>query len=248
MLNNKIVLITGASKGMGASHARICAAYGAVVVLADLDPAGHEVAEIINVSGGCAVFYELDVSCSSSWRSLIEKVIADYGRLDGLVNNAGVVLSKSVEEITAQELDLIIDVNIKGTFFGCQHALPALKLSKAGVIVNISSISGVVANLPGLSAYCATKGAVRLFTKAVAVDYAGYGIRVNSVHPGTIETPMVAKYLEDAEAEKLLVNASILKRVGQASEVSEAVAFLLSDKSSYMTGAELVVDGGVTAQ
>lgn len=248
MLNNKIVLITGASKGMGASHARICAAYGAVVVMADLDSNGYKVAELINKSGGNAVFYELDVSSAASWKALIDTVVGTYGRLDGLVNNAGVVLSKPVDEITEQELDLIVDVNLKGTFFGCQYALPALKASKCGVIVNISSTSGMVANLPGLSAYCATKGAVRLLTKAVAVDYAGYGIRVNSVHPGTIETPMVAKYLEDSETERLLANASVLKRVGQASEVSEAVAFLLSEKSSYMTGGELVVDGGVTAQ
>jgi NAD(P)-dependent dehydrogenase (short-subunit alcohol dehydrogenase family) len=174
--------------------------------------------------------------------------LSEHGRLDRIVNNAGIVLSKPVEEITEAELDLCIDVNFKGTFFGCQFALPAFKAAGGGAIVNISSTSGMIANLPGLSAYCATKAAVRLFTKAIVLDYAGCDIRANSVHPGTIETPVVVVYLADKSAEEFLANAAILKRAGKPSEVSETVAFLFSGRSSYMTGSELVVDGGVTAQ
>ncbi|WP_223545430.1 SDR family NAD(P)-dependent oxidoreductase [Pseudomonas sp. A-B-19] len=209
---------------------------------------GEAVAQSIRDGGGQASFYQLNVTSPDNWKSVIDSILKEHGRLDGLVNNAGIVLSKPVEEITEAELDLCINVNFKGTFFGCQFALPGFKAAGGGAIVNISSTSGIVANLPGLSAYCATKGAVRLFTKAIALDYAGYGVRANSVHPGAIETPMVAEYLADKSTEELLANAAILKRVGKPSEVSETVAFLLSDRSSYMTGSELVVDGGVTAQ
>lgn len=247
MLENKVILITGAAKGMGAAHSELCASYGATVIVSDLDESGTEVADTICKSGGKAVFHKLDVSKQESWKSLIDFIMSKFGRLDGLVNNAGIVVSKPLEVISESEFDKIFAINVKGVFLGCQLALPAFKAAGKASIVNISSTSGIVANLPGLSAYCATKGAVRLFTKALAVDFAQYNIRANSVHPGTIETPLVVDYLKDPAINELLSNAAILKRVGKPSEVSEAVAFLLSDKSSYMTGSEMIVDGGVTA-
>lgn len=173
---------------------------------------------------------------------MIDSILKEHGRLDGLVNNAGIVLSKPVEEITEAELDLCINVNFKGTLFGCQFALPGFKVAGGGAIVNISSTSGMVANLPGLSAYCATKGAVRLFTILVMVFGLTRFIRELS------KLLWLPSIFADKSTEELLANAAILKRVGKPSEVSETVVFLLSDRSSYMTGSELVVDGGVTAQ
>jgi cyclopentanol dehydrogenase len=139
------------------------------------------------------------------------------------------------------------DINVKGTFLGSQAVLPAMRKAGSGSIVNISSISGFVTNIPGMSAYCATKGAIRLFTKRLAVDYAAYNIRVNSLHPGTIRTPMTADFERDSEKLNLLLGTTILRRLGEPREIPEVLAFLLSDASSFMTGAEVTADGGFTA-
>lgn len=247
MLSEKVILVTGGAKGMGEAHAKLLAAKGSIVVVADVDPKGEDVAQDIVRSGGRAVFHSLDVVKEAQWVSVVAKVTQAYGRIDGLVNNAGVLIRKPAEELGEDDWDTVFDINVKGTFLGCKAVLPGMLKAKNASIVNISSISGLVANMQGMSAYCATKGAVRLFSKALAVDYAKYHIRVNSLHPGTIRTPMTAAYEADPEKLKMLLGTTILARLGEASEVSEALAFLLSDAASFITGSEMTVDGGFTA-
>jgi NAD(P)-dependent dehydrogenase (short-subunit alcohol dehydrogenase family) len=247
MLDGKVILITGGAKGMGEAHAQLCASRGATVLVTDLDLRGEAVADGINATGGKAQFRALDVRSDEQWKDCVAWAIRDFGKVDGLVNNAGILIRKPVEEIDISDWNALFDINVKGTFWGCKHILPAMLLAGSGSIVNVSSISGFVANMEGMSAYCATKGAIRLFSKGVAVDYAKHRIRVNSVHPGTISTPMTAEYEADPSKHDMLVGVTVLGRIGQPKEVSEAVAFLLSDAASYMTGSEMVVDGGFTA-
>jgi NAD(P)-dependent dehydrogenase (short-subunit alcohol dehydrogenase family) len=247
MLSNKVVLVTGGAKGMGEAHSRLLAARGAHVVITDVDTRGEEVASDIVRQGGKAAFHRLDVVNEEQWQDVVATLTQTHGRIDGLVNNAGVLVRKPVEELTVKDWDLVFDINVKGAFLGSKSVLPAMRRAGKGSIVNISSISGLVANMPGMSAYCATKGAVRLFSKALAVDYAKYGIRVNSLHPGTIRTPMTAEYESDPQKLNMLLGTTILGRLGEPAEIAEVLAFLLSDAASFMTGSEVMVDGGFTA-
>ncbi|SKC99488.1 NAD(P)-dependent dehydrogenase, short-chain alcohol dehydrogenase family [Burkholderia sp. CF099] len=247
MLKEKVILVTGGANGMGEAHCRLLAERGATVVVADVNPRGEDVVADIVRNGGVARFRSLDVRDRRQWQIVVDAAVSEFGRIDGLVNNAGILVRQPVEELSVEDWDLQFDINVKGTFLGSQAILPAMKKAGGGSIVNISSISGFVANMPGMSAYCATKGAIRLFTKGLAVDYAGYGIRVNSLHPGTIRTPMTADFEADAEKLNMLLGTTILRRLGEPKEISEVLAFLLSDASSFMTGSEVTADGGFTA-
>ncbi len=247
MLSNKVVLVTGGSNGMGEAHSQLLAARGAHVVITDVDTRGEAVAGGIVRQGGKAEFHHLDVVNEEQWQDVVATVTQTHGRINGLVNNAGVLVRKPAEELTVKDWDLVFDINVKGTFLGSRSVLPAMREAGRGSIVNISSISGLVANMPGMSAYCATKGAVRLFSKALAVDYARYGIRVNSLHPGTIRTPMTTEYESDPAMLNMLLGSTILGRLGEPVEIAEVLAFLLSDAASFMTGSEVMVDGGFTA-
>lgn len=251
-LSGKVALVTGAASGLGAATARRLAKEGATVVLTDRDIVGEDIAAHIVDTGGRAVFRLHDVTSQPDWAAAVEHAVADFGRLDILVNNAGVAGGN--HELMDHSFDAwrqILSVNLDGVFLGLRHAGPRIAASGGGSVINISSILGKV-GMAGAAAYCASKGGVTLLTKAAALEWAPLGIRVNSIHPGFIDTPMVSGALagrEDGnEMRVALMAAHPLGRFGGPKEIGDAVAFLASDDASFITGAELVVDGGYTAQ
>lgn len=246
-VENKIILVTGAAQGMGQSHSELLAQEGAWVFVADIDEnLGLETVKKIQNSGGKANFVKLDVTKEVDWKLAIQQIIDLAGHIDVLVNNAGILILKSVQDTTHMEWDRIMDINVRSVFIGTQAVIPHMQKKGKGSIINISSIYGLV-GAPGAAAYEASKGAVRLFTKACAVDLAPFNIRVNSVHPGVIETAMTKEMLDDPEIRPVLLGATLLKRPAKPLEVSQAVLFLASDESSFVHGSEIVVDGGYTA-
>ena len=245
-LSGKVALISGAARGMGESEARLFAREGAQVVLGDiLADQGRAAVENITQQGGTATFVPLDVTHEQDWQRAVETAEQTYGRLDILVNNAGIVRMAPLDETSLEAWNEVIGVNQTGVFLGMKHAVPAMRRAGGGSIVNISSIAGLI-GLPNIPAYQASKGAVRLLTKNAAVQYATDKIRVNSVHPGRIETPMTAPLAP--ERREMLLRLTPLGRDGTAEEVAYGVLYLASDESSYVTGAELVIDGGYTAR
>ena len=246
-LEGKVALISGAARGQGEAEARLFANEGAKVVFGDiLDMEGEKVEAEINETGGEAKYIHLDVTNESEWETAVKESVNSYGKLDILVNNAGISIGKNVEETTLEEWDLVQDVNSKGVFLGTKAAIPAMRESGGGSIVNISSIAGLVgiASAP----YVASKGAVRLLTKSTAVQYGPENIRCNSVHPGFIETEMIRGILSDSEERAKRLAFTPLGIFASAHDIALAVLFLASDESRYMTGSELVIDGGITAQ
>ena len=243
----KVALVTGAAMGMGKTHAELLAKEGAKVIVTDVDEAaGKKVAEGIRRGGGDADYYKLDVAKHAQWKQVVAKVVKKDGKIDILVNNAGIFVMKPIEDTSEADWDRLFDVNVKGVFFGTKAVAPAMKKNGGGSIINISSIYGLV-GAPMAAAYEATKGAVRLFTKGCAADLAVHKIRVNSVHPGVIDTPMTKDLLADPAIKKAVLGTTILARPAAPTEVSYAVLFLASDESSFVVGAEIVVDGGYTA-
>ena len=247
-LGGKVAIITGGAHGMGESEALIFGREGAAVVLADVDEtAGRQVAAKIGADGGKARFARLDVTSESDWEDVIRATTGAYGRLDILVNNAGISGSQDPDTHSTKSWDTIMGVNAKGVFLGMKHAVPAMRQSGGGAIVNISSISGFVGQDKLHMAYNASKGAVRIMTKSAAVQYARDGIRANSVHPGFMPPMRTSKTSADPAWRKPFLEAVPLKREGRVEEVAYAVLFLASDEASYITGTELVVDGGFLA-
>lgn len=246
-VQDKVILVTGGAMGMGQSHSELLASQGAWVFVADVDQKqGQSTVDGIRKNGGKADFLKLDVTQEADWNAAVNQIVERAGRLDVLVNNAGILILKPVQDTSNQEWDRIFDVNVRSVFIGTRAAIPVMQKQGGGTIVNVSSIYGLV-GAPGASAYEASKGAVRLFTKSCAVDLAPFNIRVNSVHPGVIETQMTKALLDDPAVRPLLLGPTLLKRPAQPIEVSQAVLFLASDESSFVHGAELVVDGGYTA-
>jgi NAD(P)-dependent dehydrogenase (short-subunit alcohol dehydrogenase family) len=239
-LAGKIALITGGASGMGQSEAIIFAKEGAKVVVADvLEAEGRRVADSL---GGAGRFVHLDVTSEPGWQKAIEATRKDFGKLDVLVNNAGISGTFDPDTLSTAAWDRLMDVNAKGVFLGMKHAIPVMEQAGGGAIVNISSVSGFVGQIH--MAYNASKGAVRLMTKSAAVQYARSGIRVNSVHPGVLPAMRSSKATADpAFREKMLAGVP-MRREGRVEEVAYAVLFLASDEASYITGTELVVDGG----
>ncbi len=237
-LENKVILITGASGGMGKTHTQACLDQGSYVVLTDVvEPSDLVASERVS-------FVKADVSRSEDWQKLVGEIDKQHGRLDGLVNNAGILKTHSLEQTSEDEFDRIISINQKGVFLGMKYCLPLLEKSESPSIVNISSTAGLV-GIGECFAYSASKFAVRGMTKAAAVELADKGIRVNSVHPGDTLTPMIEGLSDSAAVPD--VSHIPLGRFAQPEEISQAVTFLLSDQSSYMTGTEIIVDGGYTA-
>ena len=247
-LENKVALISGGARGMGAVEARMFAQEGAKVVIGDvLDEDGKRTEAEINEAGGDCVFIHLDVTDEGAWHDAVAAAVDRFGRLDILVNNAGIARINNVEDTTSEEWDLVMDINAKGVFLGTKAAIPEIRKAGGGSIVNISSIAGLTGGRT--SSYAASKGAVRLLTKSTAIQYASDGIRCNSVHPGVIETPMTTPIMLNTEEGRALNAARHpLGRVGQPEDIAYGVLFLASDESSFMTGSELVIDGGLTAQ
>ena len=247
-LKNKVAIITGAAKGQGEFEARLFASEGATVVLCDIDvEACGKTAEEISSSGGSAVSMTLDVTSEPNWIGVIEQTVEFFGKLDILVNNAGIYSRVPIENTSVEEFDRILEVNLRGVFLGTKHAIPAMRTSGGGSIINISSTAGIVGNV-GSGAYGASKGGVRSFTKYTAIQHAYEGIRANSVHPGPIDTDMISDNLSTAEGRKSTESRIPMGRVGSIEDVAMGVLFLATDESSYMTGSELVIDGGMTAQ
>ena len=245
-LENKVAFISGGARGMGAAEARLFSQEGCKVVIGDLrDELGRQVEADINELGGECLFVHLDVTDEQSWKDAVAATVERFGKLDILVNNAGIYRPERVENTTTENWDTTMSVNAKGVFLGTKAAIPELRRAGGGSIVNISSVAGLVGNHIS-SAYTASKGAVRLFTKSTAIQHAVDGIRCNSVHPGTIETDMTADLLAGEGREDRL-SRTPLGRLGRTDDIAYGVLFLASDEASFMTGSELVIDGGRTA-
>ena len=249
-LDGKVALISGGARGQGAAEARRFVQEGAKVVFGDVrDAEGKRVEEAIRGEGGDAVYVHLDVADEADWRNAVQTATSRYGRLDVLVNNAGIVIPRvSIEERTVEEWDRVMAINARGVFLGTKHAIPAMRRSGGGSIVNISSVAGIGQSLHQEPAYAASKGAVRIFTKVTASQHAKDKIRCNSVHPGPIDTEMLHGAMPDPDVLKARLQRVPLGRMGTVDEVVTAVLYLASDDSSYVTGSELVIDGGALAQ
>ena len=248
-LEGKVAFISGGARGMGAVEARMFAAEGGKVAIGDvLEEEGRRLVEEIVGTGGEALYFSLDVTSQSQWRNAVAATVSRFGKLDILVNNAGVSGYGRVEDTTEAEWDRVMDINAKGVFLGTQAVIPEMRRVGGGSVVNISSQLGLVGVDNSSSQYQASKGAVRLFTKATAIQYASDGIRANSVHPGPIITPMTETGRTDQDRYALTLSRIPLGRYGRSEEVAYGVLFLASDESSFMTGSELVIDGGWTAQ
>ncbi|MCS5734733.1 SDR family NAD(P)-dependent oxidoreductase [Herbiconiux daphne] len=238
-LQNKIALVTGAGRGIGRATAELFAAEGATVYAADLSV--DEPFESPAVT-----FVELDVTDLEAWQTVVNGIVDEHGRIDVLFNNAGLVGSyEPVDSIALDDWARVMNVNLNGVFYGARTVVPRMRAAGRGSIINTSSIWGI-AGAAGVAAYTASKGAVRLLTKNLALSYAADGIRANSIHPGIIDTPLIAA--QDAQITAGVVAQTPLGRLGTAQEIAFGALFLASDESSFMTGAELVIDGGYTTQ
>jgi NAD(P)-dependent dehydrogenase (short-subunit alcohol dehydrogenase family) len=248
-LAGKVALISGAARGMGAAEARLFAREGARVVLGDvLETEGRAAETEIAAGGGQVAFVRLDVTSETDWARAVALTVERFGRLDVLVNNAGIGAAGRVEDTTAEAWDRVMDVNAKGVFLGTKAAIPAMRRAGGGSIINIASQLGLVGMDDSSPQYTASKGAVRLLTKTTALQYAREGIRCNSVHPGPIITPMTEGRRADPVVYQRMLSRIPMGRYGEAGEVAYAVLYLASDESTYVTGSELVIDGGWTAQ
>ena len=254
-LEGKIALITGAATGVqgelmgfGGATARLFVREGAKVVLTDVnDQSGEKTADQIREEGGEALYVHLDVTREEDWINAIQVTIATYGKLNILVNNAGTGARQTVEDTTEELWDSQMDVHAKGTFLGTKSAIPEMRKVGGGSIVNISSVYGIVGS-PTSTAYHAAKGAIRLFTKSAAIQYAQENIRVNSVHPGYALTPLTQRGYDNPEYYENIRSKIPMGRVGTADDIAYGMLYLASDESSFVTGSELVIDGGTTAQ
>ncbi|UUI39378.1 SDR family NAD(P)-dependent oxidoreductase [Oceanobacillus oncorhynchi] len=244
-LTGKVAIITGAANGMGASEAKLFAQEGAKVIATDInDNVLDEVINEIKENGGDAIGLKHNVTSEDEWKQVIQEAVTHYGKIDVLVNNAGVSSPKTIAQMEMDEWNKVMDINLNGCVIGMKYVIPEMQKAGGGSLINISSIGGIV-GMAGSSPYTAAKGALRSLSKSAAVEYGKDKIRVNSVHPGIIETPMTADSFADATP--YYQTFTQLPYFGNPEDVAYGVLFLASDESRFMTGAELVIDGGWTA-
>lgn len=251
-VKGKVAVVTGGGRGMGRVQAILLAKEGAKLVVTDIDEsaAGNVAAEITS-SGADSIFFRHDVASEADWRHVIQSTLNEFGRLDVLVNNAGVILYKKIEDTTLAEWRWLMSVNLDGVFLGTRFAIEAMKKGGGGSIINIASVAGLIGN-PDASAYHASKGGVRSFSKAAAVECSnsgyGYNIRVNSIYPGVINTRMADDLRKDEAKHKTALSWHAMGHFGEPEDVAYGVLYLASDESKFLTGSELVIDGGWTAR
>jgi NAD(P)-dependent dehydrogenase (short-subunit alcohol dehydrogenase family) len=247
-LRNKVTLITGAAAGIGAEIATRFATEGAHVLIGDVDAEeGRRTAERIRAGGGRARFLPLDVAQEASWQEALAEIRSTDGRLDVLVNNAGITRRIPIAEMPLDVFETVMAVNVRGVFLGIKACLPLMQAQGGGAIVNMSSIAGLVGHKLSNETYAASKGAVTVLTKSVAVRYARDGIRCNSIHPCTVDTPMMREWFKDPEKQRERLDEVPLGRLATACDVANAALFLASDEAAFITGVALPVDGGLTA-
>ena len=246
-LQGKVAIISGGARGQGADEAKLFVEEGASVVFGDiLDEEGRKLEAEINESGGTAQYIHLDVTKEHDWENAVTKAVSTYGKLDILVNNAGILVMKGLEETESTDWDDVQEVNSKGVFLGTKAVISAMRNAGGGSIINISSVAGLIGSR--FTAYGASKGVVRLLSKSTAVQYGPEGIRCNSVHPGIIETNMTERLIGTSEARQAQLDRTPLNIIATSRDVSFGVLYLASDESRYVTGSELVIDGGITAR
>ena len=246
-VKDKVIMITGAGGGLGSEMARVLCGNGAYVWLLDLDAEkGQAAAEEIASSGGKARFIQMDVTSEEDWSSAVETVIEACGRLDVLVNNAGINIRKPVEEMNIDEWCTMMKVNSGSVFLGCKYAIPVMRKQGGGAIINTSSVCGLIGHKYTPEAYTASKGAVTMLTKAIASRYAKDGIRCNSIHPSTVDTPFVQVRFKDPARKAERLGEVPLGRLATVSDVAYAVLYLASDEAAFLNGVALPIDGGVT--
>ncbi|MDR3249098.1 MAG: glucose 1-dehydrogenase [Treponema sp.] len=248
-LEKKVALITGAAQGLGAAIASLFAREGATVFLGDLNvDAGNKTAAAINEKGGGRAFFlTLNVTSEQSWMDAVAAVEKEAGHLDILVNNAGINIREAIEAMKVENLDTMLAVNVKGPFLGIKHAIPALRKSGGGSIINMSSVCGLIGHRYTTEAYTVTKGAVTLLTKTIAVRYAKDNIRCNSLHPSTVNTPLVQELFKDPARKEERLGEVPLGRLAADTDVANAALYLASDEAAFINGVALPVDGGTTA-
>lgn len=247
-LSGKVALITGSARGMGAIEAELFSDQGATVVITDvLETLGKDLESKLTGRGRKTLFTKLDVTCEENWVKVTKEIMDNFGRIDILINNAGIYSTTPIESTSIEEWNHVMSVNVSGIFLGTKHCAPHMRKGGGGSIVNLSSTAGLIGGYRG-GAYGSSKGAVRLFTKNTALQFAKDGIRANSVHPGPIDTEMIAENLSTPEGRYASISRIPLGRLGTALDVAYGVLFLASDEASFLTGSELIIDGGVTAQ
>lgn len=245
LLDNKTALVTGAVQGLGLEIARKYVDEGALVYICDLKEVSEDAAELINT--GRAFYRTLDVCNEDQWKSVLKEIVDTHGKIDILVNNAGINIRETVENMKSEELDLMMNINIKGPFLGIKHVIPYMKKAGGGSIINMSSICGLVGHKYTTEAYTTTKGALTLLTKSIATRYAKDNIRTNSIHPSTVDTPLMQELFKDPAKKKERYDEVPLGRLASSDDISNAALFLVTDKSSFLNGVNLPVDGGLTA-
>ena len=248
-LDGKVALITGGARGMGATECKLLAAEGAKVIIGDVLVDGGEQTEAeILAQGGEAAFIRMDVTKTADWDRTIKLAESKYGKVNVLVNNAAIVRRLGIEDTTEEDWDSVMEVNAKGTFLGTKAVIPAMRRAGGGSIVNISSIRGIVSRANAAASYSTSKGAIRIFSKVTAVLHAKDNIRCNSVHPGVVDTPANKESTAlDPAYHAQLIGTIPLERGGKPEDVAYGVLYLASDESSWVTGTELIIDGGTTA-